>query len=84
MDFSHMVKDHILYLLNKRVAERELDMDDALIKCYDDGARSEALLRAFIAERNREPHHTEFLVNFYRLIVQQIAFAESPSGPSRA
>jgi hypothetical protein len=57
---------------------------DALIKCYDDGARSEALLRAFIAERNREPHHTEFWVNVYRLIVQQIAFAESPSGPARA
>ncbi len=44
---------------------------DVLIQCYDDGAGTEALLRAFISERNRESFRAQFWVGVYRLIVQQ-------------
>jgi hypothetical protein len=44
---------------------------NVLIQCYDDGAGTEALLCAFIAERNRESIHAQFWVGVYRLIVQQ-------------
>lgn len=55
---------------------------DVLVQCYDDGAGTEALLRAFIAERNRESMHAQFWVGVYRLIVKQRGWAErAPSDP---
>jgi len=42
-----------------------------LLACYDNGAGTEALLRAFISERNRESRRALFWVTVYRLIVRQ-------------
>jgi hypothetical protein len=57
---------------------------DLLVQCYDDGAGTEALLRAFIAERNRESIHAQFWVGVYRLIVRQSRLAERSTAPDPA
>jgi hypothetical protein len=54
-----------------------------LIECYHDGAGAEALLRAFIAERNRETLCAQFWVGVYGLIVRQTVVAEQPQGPAQ-
>jgi hypothetical protein len=52
---------------------------DVLIQCYNAGAGAEALLRAFISERNCEPFRAQFWVGVYRLIVRRSRLAqESP------
>jgi hypothetical protein len=54
-----------------------------LIECYHDGAGAEALLRAFIAERNRETLRAQFWTGVYGLIVRQTAAAEQAQGPAQ-
>ena len=49
---------------------------DALIQSYQDGAGTEALLRAFISERNREAFRAQFWVIVYGLIVKQSPLAK--------
>ena len=44
---------------------------DVLMECYDEGAGAEALLRAFIAERDYKAVDAQFWVGVYRLIVRQ-------------
>ena len=56
---------------------------DALIQCYSVGAGAEALLRAFISERNCEPFRAQFWVGVYRLIARQSALAQRPPHTSR-
>ena len=40
-----------------------------LVKCYDDTAGAEALLRAFISERDCDSSGARFWIEVYRLIV---------------
>ena len=54
-----------------------------LIECYHDGAGAEALLRAFIAERNRETLRARFWVGVYGLIVRQSPLAQRPPHTSQ-
>ena len=49
---------------------------DVLIQCYNASAGAEALLRAFMSERNCEPSRAQFWVGVYRLIVQQSPLAQ--------
>jgi hypothetical protein len=49
---------------------------DVLIQCYNAGAGAEALLRAFISERNCESFRAQFWVGVYRLIVRQSPLAQ--------
>lgn len=56
---------------------------NVLIQCYDDGAGTEALLRAFISERNCEFVRAQFWVGVYRLIVQQNPLAQGPPNTSQ-
>jgi hypothetical protein len=51
---------------------------DVLIQCYEAGAGAEALLRAFMSERNCEPFRAQFWVGVYRLIMRQSPMARSP------
>ena len=41
-----------------------------LVKCYDDTAGAEALLRAFLAERDCDSSGVRFWIEVYRLIVE--------------
>ena len=56
---------------------------NVLIQCYDVGAGAEALLRAFISERNCEPLHAQFWVGVYRLIARQSSLAQTPPDASQ-
>ncbi len=47
-----------------------------LVGCYDDGAGAEALLRAFLAERNCDGPGARFWIEVYGMIGEQ---AHSPS-----
>jgi hypothetical protein len=52
-----------------------------LLASYDDGAGTEALLRAFISERDRRQSHALFWIDVYGLILmQREAKALPPSG----
>lgn len=42
-----------------------------LLKCYDSGAGAEALLRAFLAERDRDPRGAQFWIDVYALLAEQ-------------
>ena len=42
-----------------------------LVECYDDGAGAEALLRAFLAERNCDRPGARFWIEVYGMIVGQ-------------
>ena len=55
---------------------------NVLIQCYDVGAGAEALLRAFISERNCEPLHAHW-VGVYRLIARQSPLAQTPRDASQ-
>jgi len=56
---------------------------DVLIQCYNVGAGAEALLRAFISERNCEPFRAQFWVGVYGLIVRQSPLAQRPPHTSQ-
>jgi hypothetical protein len=43
-----------------------------LLKCYDDGAGAEALLRAFLAERDCNRPRARFWIAVYGLIAEQM------------
>jgi hypothetical protein len=42
-----------------------------LLDCYEDGAGAEALLRAFLAERDCDRPRARFWIEVYRLIIGQ-------------
>ena len=44
-----------------------------LLQCYDDGAGAEALLRAFLAERNYDRPGARFWIDVYGLIAGRTA-----------
>jgi hypothetical protein len=56
---------------------------DVLIQCYDEGAGAEALLRAFISERNCESFRAQFWVGVYRLIMRQSPLIQRPPDASQ-
>ena len=86
MDFSHMVKHHIVGEMDASEMDMPADLQtacDVLIQCYDEGAGAEALLRAFISERNCEPFRAQFWVGVYRLIVRQSPLVQRPPDTSQ-